>query len=240
MTTQILLIEDDPDLSTLLHQQLESEGYLVRLATTGREGLERSIEKPLPDFIVLDVGLPDITGVDVCRQLRGFGPTRHVPILMLTAKDSEPDRVLGFEAGADDYVVKPFYPRELLLRIEAILRRPRALTTAPDQEEFGCLRVDRVAHQAWVEGEEISLTPLEFRLLNTLMVNRGQVLNRTMLLDTVWGTQVNIQARTVDAHLNRLREKIKAAGRYIETLRGVGYRFRTNPSRRALPEPDEE
>ena len=230
MTSTVLIVEDEQDLLTTLDYNLQREGYKTRCAPTGAEALTLANERPVPDLVVLDLMLPDISGTEVCRALRGNDATKNIPVLMLTAKGEEIDRVVGFEVGADDYVVKPFSVRELALRIRAILRR--ATTSEVDEEtiEFGILRVDPSAHRCWVHGEEVNLTALEFKLLTTLLQRRGRVQTREVLLTDVWGFSADVTTRTVDTHVKRLRQKIGDAGRYIETLRGVGYRFRSEPA----------
>jgi len=229
MTTTVLIVEDEKDLLTTLDYNLQREGYKTRCAATGNEAIALANVHPIPDLVVLDLMLPDISGTEVCRALRGNDTTKNVPVLMLTAKGEEIDRVVGFEVGADDYVVKPFSVRELALRIRAILRRADA--PEPDDEElvFGVLRVSPSAHRCWVDDDEVSLTALEFKLLTTLMQRRGRVQTREVLLTDVWGFSADVTTRTVDTHVKRLRQKIGNAGRYIETLRGVGYRFRNEP-----------
>jgi two-component system phosphate regulon response regulator PhoB len=171
--------------------------------------------------------LPDISGIEVCRQLRANRRTQGIPVLMLTAKGEEIDRVVGFEVGADDYVVKPFSVRELTLRVRALIRRSQKVEPDQDDISFGRLRIDSGAHQVWVDGQEVVLTALEFRLLTTLLVRRGRVQTRERLLQDVWGIDADVTTRTVDTHVKRLRQKLVEAGEYIETLRGVGYRFRS-------------
>jgi two-component system phosphate regulon response regulator PhoB len=183
-----------------------------------------------PDLILLDIMLPDISGIEVCKAVREDPQTRNIPVVMLTARGEEIDRVVGFELGADDYVVKPFSVRELLLRIHAILRRGRApVPDVPASVQFGCLKVDREAHRIWVDGQEVELTALEFKLLLTLYDRRNRVQTRAVLLDDVWGIQADITTRTVDTHVKRLREKLEGARDYVETVRGVGYRFVGSP-----------
>ena len=232
MTARILVVDDERDLVNTLEYNLKREGYETRVALTGRDGIELAQQEPLPDLVLLDIMLPDISGWDVCRELRRAERTRRIPVVMLTAKGEEIDRVVGFEVGADDYVVKPFSVRELLLRIKAILRRAEA-PAAPESTdggiEFGTLRVDAEAHRVWVDGEEVTLTALEFKLLTTLHSRRGRVQSREQLLDEVWGIQASVTTRTVDTHVKRLRQKLGGAAAYIETLRGVGYRFRPSP-----------
>ncbi|HEY5920224.1 MAG TPA: response regulator transcription factor [Kofleriaceae bacterium] len=222
----MLVIEDEVDLATTLEYNLRSEGLQVQLAHTGRQGLALAAADPLPDIIVLDLMLPDVAGTEICRRLREQERTRDVPIIMCTAKGEEIDRVVGFEVGADDYVVKPYSVRELVLRIRAQLKhRTQRTAGEPARLKYGVLDVDPDAHRAWVEGTEVALTALEFRLLHTFLSRRGRVQTREALLRDVWGIDADVTTRTVDTHVKRLREKLGAAGVYIETLRGVGYRF---------------
>lgn len=231
MPELILIVEDEDDLARTLEYNLRRDGYGVLSARTGREALELAARDPRPDLVLLDLMLPDIGGVDVCRTLRTWERTRHVPVIMVTAKAEEIDRVVGFEVGADDYVVKPFSVRELLLRIRAVFRRLRPPEPAPDgATAFGRLRVDPAAHRAWVDGDEVLLTALELKLLTTLLERRGRVQNRDTLLADVWGITADVTTRTVDTHVKRLRQKLGAAGDYIETVRGVGYRFCEEPT----------
>ena len=229
MSALILIVEDEADLVTTLEYNLRNEGYQTRTAQTGRVGLELATRDPVPDLVLLDLMLPDISGTEVCRRLRANPATAKVPVLMLTAKGEEIDRVVGFEVGADDYVVKPFSLRELLLRVDAILRRTRPEQESSTQIVFGRLTLDEAAHRAWIDDEETALTALEFKLLVTFLSRRGRVQSRERLLDDVWGYGVGVTTRTVDTHVKRLREKLGPAGGYIETVRGVGYRFRARP-----------
>lgn len=229
MSNLILIVEDERDLLDTLDYNLQREGYRTRCAATGSEAIALAHERPLPDLVVLDLMLPDIPGTEVCRNIRADESTRHVPVIMLTAKGEEIDRVVGFEMGADDYVTKPFSVRELALRIRAILRRAHAPEPDAEHLDFGRLRIDASAHRCWVDREEVQLTALEFKLLTTLMKRRGRVQTREVLLTDVWGFSADVTTRTVDTHVKRLRQKIGAAGGYIETLRGVGYRFRSEP-----------
>jgi two-component system phosphate regulon response regulator PhoB len=228
--SRVLVIEDEEDLQQILDYNLRQSGCEVSAAVRGKEGLKLAAQQA-PDLVILDLMLPDMAGTEVCKQLKADPKTRHVPVLMLTAKGEEIDRVLGFELGAEDYVTKPFSVRELMLRVQAILRRTRTPQGEASQIfEFGVLRVDRAAHRVWVQGEEIELTALEFRLLITLADRKNRVQTRAMLLDDVWGIKVDVATRTVDTHVKRLREKLGAAGEYVETVRGVGYRFAESPS----------
>ncbi|MFO7561614.1 MAG: response regulator transcription factor [Enhygromyxa sp.] len=226
MPTTILIVEDEQDLLDTLEFNLQREGYATRRAASGRAGLDAAALEPPPDMILLDLMLPDMPGTEVCRQLRASERTRMVPIIMLTARGDELDRVVGFEVGADDYVTKPFSVRELLLRIRAVLRRVSGPVEAPERMQTGELEIDIASHRVWVGGEEIRLTALEFRLLATLLTRAGRVQTRDTLLADVWGMHAGLTTRTVDTHVTRLRKKLGVVGGYIETLRGVGYRFR--------------
>ncbi|MDX2054932.1 MAG: response regulator transcription factor [Polyangiaceae bacterium] len=226
----ILVVEDEPDLREVLEYNLSQSGYEVRTAGTGNEALSL-VQKAEPNLVLLDLMLPDISGTEVCKILKENQRTRGIPIMMLTARGEEIDRVVGFELGADDYVVKPFSVRELLLRVSAVLRRSTGPQAERDKDEvqFGCLKIDREAHRVWVESLEVELTALEFKLLLTLFDRKNRVQTRTTLLDDVWGIQADITTRTVDTHVKRLREKLEAARIYVETVRGVGYRFVASP-----------
>ena len=232
MAEQILIVEDEPDLASTVAFNLEQEGFRAVSVGTGTEALARIRGAHPPDLVVLDLMLPDISGTEVCRQLRQSSETRQIPVLMLTAKSDAIDRVVGFEVGADDYVTKPFSVRELVLRIRAILRRTEAgAPSEPESLRFGILRVDFEGHRVWVEDAEVVLTALEFRLLKTLVQRRGRVQTREILLNHVWEMSGDVTTRTVDTHVRRLRKKLAAASVYIETLRGVGYRFQAEPSK---------
>jgi two-component system phosphate regulon response regulator PhoB len=227
---RILIVEDERDLYELLDYNLRQDGHDVLVASNGREGL-RVARESKPELVLLDLMLPDIQGTEVCKQLKEAPETRAMAVIMLTARGEEIDRVVGFELGADDYVVKPFSIRELKLRITAVLRRGKR-EEVPENDrtvEFGRLRIDRAAHRVWVDGREIELTALEFKLLITLYERRNRVQTRSALLDDVWGIQAEITTRTVDTHVKRLREKLEEARDYVETVRGVGYRFVATP-----------
>jgi two-component system phosphate regulon response regulator PhoB len=221
----ILIIEDEEDIVDLVEYHLKHAGFSVLKALDGPSGLEIA-KKNRPCLVILDLMLPGMDGKDICRALKSNPLTRSIPILMLTAKTEEVDRVIGFELGADDYVTKPFSPRELVLRVKAILRRKEA----PDEREkiiqAGDLLVDMDRHQVSVKKNPISLTSTEFKLLVELVTNKGRVQTRERLLDKVWGYTYEGYARTVDTHIRRLREKLGPLGNMIETIRGVGYRFR--------------
>lgn len=226
---KILVVEDERDLRQVLEFNLTQAGHQVLLAATGGEGLALAREQG-PELVLLDLMLPDLAGTEVCRVLKDDPATRAVPVVMVTARGEEIDRVVGFELGADDYIVKPFSVREMLLRVQAILRRGRGEARAPSRQiEFGVLRLDREAHRVWVDDVEIELTALEFKLLVTLYERRNRVQTRAALLDDVWGIQADITTRTVDTHVKRLREKLDGARDYVETVRGVGYRFVGTP-----------
>jgi len=226
MKKTILVVDDEPDLLDLVAHHLEAAGFLVVKASRGLEGLEAAA-RTRPDAILLDLMLPDILGTEVLKRLRRTPATAGVPVVFLTARGEEMDRVVGFELGADDYVVKPFSPRELVLRVQALLRRGDAPKETPDPVlERAGIRLDRQRHQAVAAGASLDLTPLEFNLLACLMERPGRVLSRDQLLDRVWGADVFVTERTVDTHVKRLRSKLGGAADRIETIRGVGYRFR--------------
>jgi two-component system phosphate regulon response regulator PhoB len=218
---RILVIEDEADLREILQYNLSQAGHSVQVAASGGEGLRSAREAP-PELVLLDLMLPDVSGVEVCKRLKKDPLTEDARVIMVTAKGEEIDRIIGFELGVDDYVTKPFSVRELLLRVQAILRRSSRL---PAASQSGPLRIDRDAHRVWVEGEEVVLTALEFKLLLTLFDRPDRVQTRTVLLSDVWGIDADVTTRTVDTHVKRLREKLGAAGQAIETIRGVGYRF---------------
>ncbi|MED5370735.1 MAG: response regulator transcription factor [Myxococcota bacterium] len=233
MSAHILLVEDEADLVQTLSYRLEKEGYKVSACLRGLEGLERARSEPAPDLVLLDLMLPDISGTEVCRQLRSDPTTRRIPVIMLTARGEEIDRVVGFEVGADDYMTKPFSTRELLLRVQAVLRRARRSGKgAAALRSFGPIQVDEPGRRVWIEEEEVTLTLIEFDLLLYFLNNKGQVQTRDQLLAEVWGYREGVSSRTVDTHVKRLRAKMGETGNYIETLRGVGYRFRRKPPAR--------
>jgi phosphate regulon transcriptional regulator PhoB len=220
----ILVVEDDKDIAELIAYNLKSAGFQVSIALDGKSSL-RFIKEKSPDLIVLDLMLPDMDGIDVCKYLRSNEPSKNIPVVMVTAKGEEIDRVLGFELGADDYIVKPFSPRELVLRIKAILRRLKP----PMKEKvirIEGLTLDVGRHIVTVGDEEVHLTATEFKLLLELMKNRGRVQTREALLNKVWGYTFEGYERTVDTHVRRLRKKLGASSELIETVRGVGYKAR--------------
>ena len=223
--TTVLLCDDERDLLSVLDFNLRAAGFETILATRGEEAL-LALKRRVPDLVLLDLMLPDLPGTEICRRIKSDPRTRHVPVVMLTAKGEEVDRVVGFELGADDYVTKPFSVRELVLRLKAVLRRAGA---GPGKEllreRVGPIRVDAEAHRAFAEGVEIELTPLEFRLLSTFMSRLGRVQSREQLLEDVWEMSPDVETRTVDTHVKRLREKLGAGRDLLETVRGIGYRM---------------
>ena len=221
---RVLVIEDEQALQKVLDYNLRQAGHQVMSALRGDEGARLAREFQ-PDVVLLEMMLPDLSGTEVCKALKRDAETRDIPILMVSAQGDEVDRIVGFELGAADYVVKPFSVRELVLRVQAILRRVKRGPAESKRIELGCLRIEPEAHRAWVDGAEVELTLLEFRLLVSLYENRNRVQTRGGLLDGVWGMDVNITTRTVDTHVKRLRDKLGAAGDYIQTVRGIGYRF---------------
>ncbi|HEX4445527.1 MAG TPA: response regulator [Polyangiaceae bacterium] len=224
---RVLVIEDEADLREVLQYNLTQAGHRVFVAPTGDAGIKLALETK-PDIVLLDLMLPDVSGTVVAKSLRREPLTQTIPIIMVTAKGEEIDRIVGFELGADDYVVKPFSVRELMLRIDAVLRRGR--TSEQRVIDVAELHIDKDAHRVTVAGEEISLTALEFKLLVTLIERRDRVQARGTLLSDVWAMDSEIASRTVDTHVKRLRDKLRSAGRFIETVRGVGYRFSETPT----------
>jgi two-component system phosphate regulon response regulator PhoB len=223
VTPYILVVEDEDALATLLQYNLDKEGYRVALAGDGEEALTL-VNEAQPDLIVLDWMLPKVSGIEVCRRLRGRAETRNLPVIMLTARGEETDRIRGLDTGADDYIVKPFSMVELTARIRAVLRRIRP-GLAEDRVRHGDIVVDRVAHRVKRDGREIHLGPTEFRLLDYLMQHPGRVFSREQLLDAVWGSDVYVEARTVDVHIGRLRKALnqEVESDPIRTVRSAGY-----------------
>jgi len=224
----ILVMEDEDALATLLQYNLEKEGYDVTVAADGEEGLLQ-VDERLPDLVLLDWMLPKLSGIEVCRRLRGRAETRNLPIIMLTARGEETDRVRGLDTGADDYMTKPFSMTELTARIRAVLRRIRP-GLADDRVNHADIVIDRVAHRVRRAGKEIHLGPTEFRLLDHLMKHPGRVFSREQLLDAVWGSDVYVEARTVDVHVGRLRKALNVEGTVnpIRTVRSAGYSLDLN------------
>jgi DNA-binding response OmpR family regulator len=225
MASRVLIVEDEPDIRDLLAFHLEREGYQVSRSKTGADALRQAVASP-PDLVLLDLMLPEIDGLEVCRRLRRDPRTASLPIVMLTAKGEEIDRVLGLELGADDYIVKPFSPKEVVARVRAVLRRSRPPADVVPVVS-GTLVIDLGRHAVEVAGARVELTPKEFDLLRALAEARGRVLSREFLLDRVWGYAAagEIESRTVDVHVRRLRMKLGGEGRRIATVKGVGYRL---------------
>ena len=229
MSQKILIIEDEPDIRKTLEYNISREGYKVVSASSLSEGKEQ-INSSDFSLILLDLMLPDGSGLDLCREIKSDKDKSSTPIIILTAKDDEVDKVVGFELGADDYVTKPFSVRELILRIKAILKRGESKKeTLEVQRQFGELIMDIDSHEVFVNSEQIILTALEFRLLRQLVDRRGRVQSRDQLLSDVWGYSAEVTTRTVDTHIKRLREKLGTMGKYIQTIRGVGYKFSRTP-----------
>ncbi|MGH0035138.1 MAG: response regulator [Myxococcota bacterium] len=223
---RILIVEDEPDIQELVRFNLSQAGFEVECASDGSTALAMLRERR-PDLVVLDLMLPDYSGTEICREIRNSPELATLPVVMLTAKTEEVDRVVGFELGADDYVTKPFSSRELVLRVRAVLRRgaPGSAAAGGTTYEKGGLELDVERHRCRIDSEEVSLTAKEFALLESLMSRPGRVMTREQLIDEVWGEQITVTVRTIDTHLKRLREKLGRAGDLIDTVRGVGYRF---------------
>lgn len=232
MAEKILIVEDESDILKLVDFSMRNAGYTTLKASTGREGVDKAL-RHVPDLVILDLMLPDIRGTEVCTLLKGDTRTASIPVMMLTAKSEEVDRIVGFELGADDYMTKPFSTRELALRVRAILRRTRATGGKPagagEVLRFGKITIDGGRHRAWVGDDELQLTNLEFKLFATFVKRRGRVQSRDVLLNDVWGLDAAVTTRTVDTHVKRLREKLGDVGDFVETVRGIGYRFKEKP-----------
>lgn len=226
-SSSILVVEDNPDLMETLSFTLERGGFIVNKATTAKQAFQL-LDQARFDLVLLDVMLPDESGYEVCRILREKDVTKDLPIIFLSAKCEEIDKVVGFEVGADDYITKPFSVKELLLRIHAVLRRQKIKPDGNNKFAFGDLSVDLDKPQVVVRQQEIALTSLELRLLHLLYIRKGRVQTRMELLNSVWRIEADIMTRTVDTHIKRLREKLSTAGHYIRTIRGIGYRFITD------------
>mgnify|MGYP003326266290 FL=1 len=229
MSKKILVIEDEPDIRKTLEYNLERENFIVTTASSLSDA-KGHLAKDNFSLLILDLMLPDGSGLDLCRELKSDLTNESPLILILTAKDDEVDRVVGFELGADDYVTKPFSVRELILRVKAILKRGiNKPNTVEVERKFGDLTIDVESHEVFVNNENIILTALEFRLLNQLVDRRGRVQTRDQLLSDVWGYSSEVTTRTVDTHIKRLREKLGVMGKYVQTIRGVGYKFSRTP-----------
>jgi len=226
MAQTILVVDDERDIVELVRYHLVQAGFRVHSASDGKMALEMA-RREKPDLILLDLMLPILPGMEVARLLRQEETTRRIPIIMLTARGEEVDRVVGFELGADDYVVKPFSPRELVLRVQAVLRRESAESDGEDRPlVYGPLVIDAASHSVRLKGKELELTAIEFKLLQRLARRPGRAYSRDQLLAEVWGYGGDVETRTVDTHVKRLRAKLGRVGDWIQTVRGVGYRFR--------------
>lgn len=224
---RILVVDDEPDITALVSYHLAKAGYRVSTAASGPEAL-RAVRETQPDLVILDLMLPGKSGYEVLEDLRGREETKSIGVILLTARRDEPDRIHGMEKGADDYVVKPFSPQELVLRVGAVLRRLSAPSVAGGARlQIGPVTIDAAAHRVYLDGEEVVLTATEYRLLVTLAERRGRVQSRSQLLESVWDAHPDIQTRTVDMHVQRLRTKLGGAANYVETVRGFGYRLRS-------------
>ena len=229
MSQKILIIEDEPDIRKTLEYNISREGYEVISASSLSEGREK-LESASFSLLLLDLMLPDGSGLDLCRELKQDKSLSSMPVIILTAKDDEVDKVVGFELGADDYVTKPFSVRELILRVKAVLKRGEIKSDNMEvQRQFGELKIDVDSHEVFVNDEQVSLTALEFKLLRQLVDRRGRVQSRDQLLSDVWGYSSDVTTRTVDTHIKRLREKLGGMGKYVQTIRGVGYKFTRTP-----------
>ena len=230
MSHKVLVIEDEPYIRKTLEYNLLREGFEVSGCGSIKEA-KKLIEDPKFSIILLDLMLPDGSGLDLCKEIKSDTATKDIPIVILTAKDDEVDKVVGFELGADDYVTKPFSVRELILRVKAILKRnsKTLLTPIEVNRNFGSLKMDIESHEVFIDDKEVILTALEFKLLNQLVERRGRVQTRDQLLSDVWGYSADVTTRTVDTHIKRLREKLGTMGKYVQTIRGVGYKFSRTP-----------
>lgn len=220
----ILIVEDDKHISKLLKYNLEKSGFDCFATITGEDALD-VLDMQYINLVILDVMLPKMDGFGICKLIKQNSKTANVPVMMLTAKGEEVDRVVGFELGADDYVVKPFSPRELVLRVKAILKRGKAQEVISEIVTSGALQIDISRHKVSINNKNIELTPMEFKLLITLMKRRGRVQSRENLLNDVWDVASDVTTRTVDTHIKRLRQKLGKMGKKIETVRSIGYRF---------------
>jgi two-component system phosphate regulon response regulator PhoB len=224
MAHKIYIVEDEPDLKDALTFNFENEGFKVNSFSDG-ESFLKEIKRKKPDLVILDLMLPGISGLDVCREIRTSDTFNDIAVIMLTAKGEEIDRIVGFELGADDYVTKPFSVRELILRVKVILKKQSEMSANEKTIEYGPILMNLDAHNVTVDGKDIILTALEFKLLKHLLKRRGRVQTRDQLLADVWGLSSEVTTRTVDTHIKRLREKLDKTGNLIQTIRGVGYRF---------------
>ncbi|MCD6168618.1 MAG: response regulator transcription factor [Caldisericia bacterium] len=221
---KILIVDDEPDIVELVKINLEKNGFDVISSYTGRE-IFNLFKKFSIDLVILDLMLPDIDGLEICKILKSENETKNIPIIMLTAKDTEIDKVLGLELGADDYITKPFSPRELVARVRAVLRRTRKPSDESILKFDNILRIDLKKFEVFVNGKKINLTTTEFKLLKALAIRRGEVLSRNELLDYIWGSEKIVIDRTIDVHIKHLREKLGKVGKFIKNVRGVGYKL---------------
>lgn len=221
---KILIVDDEPDIVELVKINLEKNGFDVISSYTGRE-IFNLFKKFSIDLVILDLMLPDIDGLEICKILKSENETKNIPIIMLTAKDTEIDKVLGLELGADDYITKPFSPRELVARVRAVLRRTRKSSDESILKFDNILKIDLKKFEVFVNGKKINLTTTEFKLLKALAIRRGEVLSRNELLDYIWGNEKIVIDRTIDVHIKHLREKLGKVGKFIKNVRGVGYKL---------------
>ena len=229
MSQKILIIEDEPDIRKTLEYNISREGYEV-ISTSSLSEARQNLESSSFSLLLLDLMLPDGSGLDLFRELKQDKSKSSMPVIILTAKDDEVDKVVGFELGADDYVTKPFSVRELILRVKAVLKRGVSKSDNVEvQRQFGELKIDVDSHEVFVNDDHVSLTALEFKLLRQLVDRRGRVQSRDQLLSDVWGYSSDVTTRTVDTHIKRLREKLGDMGKYVQTIRGVGYKFTRTP-----------
>lgn len=219
---KIVIVEDDQDINEILEHNLKREGYNTATFLDGMEAHDAIFEEP-PDLIILDLNLPSMSGIELCKYIRSNELTEEIPVIMLTARSEEIDKIIGFEVGADDYMTKPFSPRELLARVKVHLKRTKKI--ASDEFRQGNLLANFATHEVFLKGEKIELTPIQFKLLKELIRAKGKVLSRQYLLDSVWGQNYYGDPRTVDVHITRLRRKIDPAGELILTVKGTGYRW---------------
>ncbi len=221
---KILIVDDEPDIVELVKINLEKNGFDVISSYTGRE-IFNLFKKFSIDLVILDLMLPDIDGLEICKILKSENETKNIPIIMLTAKDTEIDKVLGLELGADDYITKPFSPRELVARVRAVLRRTRKPSDESILKFDNILKIDLKKFEVFVNGKKINLTTTEFKLLKALAIRRGEVLSRNELLDYIWGSEKIVIDRTIDVHIKHLRGKLGKVGKFIKNVRGVGYKL---------------
>ena len=223
MSANIFIVEDEKPIITLLQYNLEKEGYKVNFSETGEEAIQ-NIKKDIPDLIILDWMLPDFSGIEVCKQIKKINKCKSIPVLMLTAKSEEEDKIRGFESGVDDYVTKPFSYKEILLRVKSLLKRTKP-SLIEDVSTFQDLKVDRITRRIYRSDKEIKVGPTEFRLLDFLIKSPQRVYSREQLLNNIWGNEINVEARTVDVHIRRLRKAINVEGlpELIRTVRSSGY-----------------